>query len=378
VEKQSFVPKLIDLFCGCGGMSLGAARAGFNVVAGIDYDQRALAAHTLNFPNAAHLNFDLSFTSGADILSALDLKVGDIDVVAGGPPCQGFSHMGHRDTSDSRNQLLHDFFRLVSEIKPKAFVFENVPGLLHGHYADWLSDACFSIEDDYWINGPQQIAAFQVGAPTLRKRVFVIGIRKAMISTLPVDLWKARAKTVTPKVRHALDGLPLDIESDWKKARGGFRKVQVTRKGHFFRSATGRIPRGVGNREAIARYRSKREVSSCTGTIHSEDLTERYACLLYGQADSKTKSVRLDPTGYCPTLRAGTGPDRGSFQAVRPIHYLRPRVITPREAARLQGFPDWYQFDATKWHSFRQIGNSVSPLVSEHILAKVRSLLNGL
>jgi DNA (cytosine-5)-methyltransferase 1 len=85
--------------------------------------------------------------------------------------------------------------------------------------------------------------------------------------------------------------------------------------------------------------------------------------------------VKLDPEGYCPTLRAGTGPDRGSFQAVRPIHYLRPRVITPREAARLQGFPDWYQFDQTKWHSFRQIGNSVSPLVAEVVLRRVRKVL---
>jgi DNA (cytosine-5)-methyltransferase 1 len=99
--------------------------------------------------------------------------------------------------------------------------------------------------------------------------------------------------------------------------------------------------------------------------------------LQYGKMDSRTKSVRLDPNGFCPTLRAGTGPEKGSFQAVRPIHYSRPRVITPREAARLQGFPDWFQFDTTKWHSFRQIGNSVSPLVSEFIMTKVAEVLNA-
>ncbi|MFX7922723.1 DNA cytosine methyltransferase, partial [Acinetobacter baumannii] len=71
--------------------------------------------------------------------------------------------------------------------------------------------------------------------------------------------------------------------------------------------------------------------------------------------------MKLDKLGFCPTLRAGTGPERGSYQAVRPIHPTSPRVITPREASRLQGFPDWFQFHPTKWHSFRQIGNSVSP-----------------
>jgi DNA (cytosine-5)-methyltransferase 1 len=80
------------------------------------------------------------------------------------------------------------------------------------------------------------------------------------------------------------------------------------------------------------------------------------------------KAKKLSPTGFCPTLRAGTGSDKGSYQAVRPIHYATNRVITPREAARLQGFPDWFVFHRTKWHSFRQIGNSVSPLLAEQLL----------
>jgi DNA (cytosine-5)-methyltransferase 1 len=150
--------------------------------------------------------------------------------------------------------------------------------------------------------------------------------------------------------------------------------VRISRQGAFFSAASSRIPTGVGDPSAIELL-SENRVTGCIGTRHSDDLVRRYAGLEFGESDLKTKSVKLDPEGYCPTLRAGTGPDRGSFQAVRPIHYLRPRVITPREAARLQGFPDWYQFDQTKWHSFRQIGNSVSPLVAEVVLRRVRKVL---
>ena len=91
----------------------------------------------------------------------------------------------------------------------------------------------------------------------------------------------------------------------------------------------------------------------------------------YGKQDKVSKSTKLKPNGFCPTLRAGTGPDKGSYQAVRPIHYKHARVITPREAARLQGFPDWYQLPETIWHGFRQIGNSVSPIAAEQVLSAI-------
>lgn len=148
--------------------------------------------------------------------------------------------------------------------------------------------------------------------------------------------------------------------------------MRIEKGGHYFDRIAGRIPDGVGNTNALERYAKKNEVQGNFGTRHSDELTRRYGALAYGESDPITKSVRLDPVGLCPTLRAGTGPDHGSFQAVRPIHYLRPRVITPREAARLQGFPDWFVFDRTKWHSFRQLGNSVSPLVAEALLSVVR------
>jgi DNA (cytosine-5)-methyltransferase 1 len=376
-EKLMNAPKLIDLFCGCGGMSLGASRAGFELAVAIDNDSRALASHSLNFPNTKHLSFDLSKTTGQQILTAAAIKRGEIDVVVGGPPCQGFSPIGKRDVNDPRNERLADFFRLVAEIKPKAFIMENVPGILSPRYGDVLKTAMRVAQKDYILLEPHRLQALEAGAPTVRTRIIIVGFHKKGVDA-PSEFWKTpgESKDHPPVVRHALEGLPLDVHSDANRSRDGKRVVRISKKGSFFESASGRVPTGVGDSLALESYFEKNVVSGCLGTLHSRKLEKRYASLSYGEMDPKTKSVKLDPNGYCPTLRAGTGPEKGSFQAVRPIHYLRPRVITPREAARLQGFPDWFQFDQTKWHTFRQLGNSVSPLVAEFVMNRIAKVLN--
>jgi DNA (cytosine-5)-methyltransferase 1 len=146
------------------------------------------------------------------------------------------------------------------------------------------------------------------------------------------------------------------------------------RRTDYVARLTDLIPAGVGDAKAITRLQRSGEVSGCLGTRHLPDVIDRFAALGPGQKDAISKAVRLDPNGFCPTLRAGTGKEKGSFQAIRPIHHLLPRVITPREAARLQGFPDWFTFHPTKWHSFRQIGNSVSPIVAESVLRVLANL----
>jgi DNA (cytosine-5)-methyltransferase 1 len=376
VSAKMELPILVDLFCGCGGMSLGAARAGFNLAAGIDTDSHALAAHTRNFPKSRHCNIDLAIASGVSILSETGLRPGQVDVIVGGPPCQGFSVIGKRNLLDDRNLLIAHFFRIVREISPRAFVLENVPGILDERFASSLKSALEEVESKYHVYPAHSLVALEAGAPTLRRRAFIVGFRES--EDAPQDFWSGPSETKeAPVVRQALDGLPFDINPDWMSRPAGNRVVKISRKGHFFESASGRIPNGVGDTKAVEAMVENGKVSGCVGTMHSTELASRYAALSYGQMDSKTKSVKLDPNGYCPTLRAGTGPERGSFQAVRPIHYLRPRVITPREAARLQGFPDWFQFDQTKWHSFRQIGNSVSPLVAEFVMKKVLGVINA-
>ena len=234
-------PTAVDLFCGCGGMSLGAARAGFRVLAGVDKDTRAIAAHSSNFPEAKHLNLDLSRTNAKEILPGKNGKPTAIDVLMGGPPCQGFSTIGRRDLFDPRNLLISQFSRLVNEFLPRAFVLENVPGILSSAYSATLAAAINRISKSYEIMEPKALAAIDAGAPTLRKRIFIIGFRKPV--HVPGNFWTYSIDhSAVPVVKYALDGLPLDIRPNWKTSRGGKRTVRTDRIGEFFASASGRVP----------------------------------------------------------------------------------------------------------------------------------------
>ena len=363
--------KVIDLYAGVGGLSLGAARAGFAVEAAVEIDTKAIAAHKINFPKTRHIANDISTLSGKKLLELAGLPGSDLCGLIGGPPCQGFSEIGLRSTTDPRNSLFVDFFRLVAETKPAFYLAENVPGLLHPKNANTLKRALDYVPREYTKLEPFTVAANMYGAPTSRTRVFFIGFDPNRMATMTAQTFEpGRVQDV--RVRDALAGLPA-IRSAWLQAEQGWRSVQESGDGEFQRRLGGEVPDGVGDCDALAKYRKKRMVSGFLGTVHTKETIERFSALRFGDTDTVSRARRLDPAGYCPTLRAGTGSDRGSFQAVRPVHPSSPRVIAPREAARLQGFPDWFQFDSTKWHSFRQIGNSVSPLVAEALLRSIRS-----
>lgn len=369
-------PRVIDVFCGAGGLSLGAARAGFAVAAGADNDLKALETHRINFPGSAHICADVSKMTGLELLKSASVE-GGLDGLIGGPPCQGFSYMGHRSASDPRNQMFTHFFRLVSECEPKFFLAENVPGLMSEEY-DAVRDVAFShVKGRYRILEPMRVTASDYGSPTTRTRVFFIGYLPEAIDSLTEADFAPSVNTEKVVVSKALTGLPLKIKSDWIEEKDGWRKIRSRVNGQFGARLYGNVPEGVGDPLSLKKFKEESRVSGCLGTRHSEEILQRYSRVLPGKQDSVSKSRRLEPDGFCPTLRAGTGSDRGSYQAVRPLHPTENRVITPREAARLQGFPDWFRFDGTKWHSFRQIGNSVSPILAEHILEIINRALTG-
>lgn len=368
-------PKVVDLFSGAGGLSLGAARAGFAVVGALEFDPHAMAAHRINFPNTIHIEMNAENLSGKELRARTGLMNGDLDGIIGGPPCQGFSYIGKNDRNDPRNKLFMHFFRIVSETLPKFFVAENVPGILKASNHRLLDKALDRVAKSFSVLPPMRLSADAFGAPTNRTRVFFIGFRRDEMNRIVAENFKPPTDVETVKVRDALRGLPRRINPLWQTEEEGWRRANVSGSGYYAERLHGHIPRGVGDPRSLQRLRNESRASGSLGTIHTKNVMRRFARVPQGGCDPISKCRRLDPGGYCPTLRAGTGPDRGSYQAVRPLHPTENRVITPREAARLQGFPDWFQFAPSKWHSFRQIGNSVSPILAERVLAVIREVI---
>lgn len=364
---------VIDLFAGVGGLSLGVARAGFRLAAAVELDAHAVEYHGINFPGSRHLTQDVASLNGAKLLELAGLRAGTLDGLVGGPPCQGFSDIGLKSDADPRSELLVHFFRLVAETMPAFFVAENVPGVLKERNKPILTRALAQIPKRYTVLEPLVVKASDYGVPTIRTRVFFIGYDPDRVNELrPEDF--APDGIADVRVGRALQSLPA-IRSDWQAEHQSWRAVGALPDLPFEHRLTNAVPAGVGNQRSLELFKAQRLVSGFLGTAHSADTVKRFKALQPGKADPISKCMRLDRAGYCPTLRAGTGPERGSYQAIRPVHPGSPRVIAPREAARLQGFPDWFQFHPTKWHAFRQIGNSVSPIVSEALMSVIHRAL---
>lgn len=367
---------VIDLFAGVGGLSLGACRAGFKLKMAVEKDRYAFAAHSANFANSIHSSDDINELNGTSLLQKAGLDKNQLAGLIGGPPCQGFSTMGHRQIDDSRNDLFKKFFTLVKETRPKFFLAENVPGIMNTDYDAIRAQAMDGLEG-YTLLQPLKVCAADYGAATSRTRVLFIGYLSDEIGKLTVEDFTPAKDIKRINVRTALTGLPITIKDTWDNDDNGWRKVRTDIDGEFGSRVRAHVPHGVGHSTTLNMWNLKKITSGCIATHHETETIKRFANIEPGKTDKISRGLRLDPNGLCPTLRAGTDSERGSYQAVRPIHPTEPRVITPREAARLQGFPDWFRFDKTKWHSFRQIGNSVSPILAESILGVFYKKMNA-
>lgn len=345
--------RAIDLFCGTGGFSRGAHAAGFEVVAAFDRDPILTWSFKKNFPGTNLILADLADATGDDLIAAAG---GGVDLIFGGPPCQGFSSIGRRDKSDPRRTLLGHFFRLVAEAAPRAFVMENVQGLAFADALPELRAAIGSLPARYEVLDPIILNAAEFGAATSRKRVFVIGYDAKGCLPISMDDLNAR-KTAPASVADAFCGLSASTKVDVGEDRW-------------------EISRDVNLSDyAATLVAADRTFTGNERTSHTTKVRARFSEVKQGGKDIVGKHPRLAWQGQCPTLRAGTGADMGSYQSVRPIHPEEDRVITVREAARLQGFPDDHLFHPTIWHSFRMIGNSVSPIIAAAVLGAVAERL---
>ena len=365
-------PTVVDLFAGVGGLGLGFEQAGFELLASVELDPIHAAVHSFNFPRCTTICADATKIRGKEILD----KAGtEIDVIVGGAPCQGFSLIGQRALADPRNQLVNHFLRLVKEVRPRAFVLENVKGLTLGKHKIFLDEIVTEAgKSGYEVELPWQVLnARNYGVPQDRQRLFLIGVLKGYPlpgypDSLPAD------KHVT--CADALNDLP-DAESF-----ATLRNADAVRTTRFappskYAAEMRCIDRGAWQ------YGYQREwdpslLTSSMRTSHTTISRKRFAETKEGTVEPVSRFFKLSRNAASNTLRAGTDSARGAFTSPRPIHYKYNRCITVREMARLHGFPDWFRFHPTKWHGARQIGNAVPPPLARAVADQILRVTLGL
>lgn len=369
-SKGNKRPIGVDLFAGAGGLSLGFEQAGFDVVAAVEIDPVHCAVHEYNFPNSAVICASVVELTGAEIRRRAGIGDQEIDCVFGGAPCQGFSMIGKRVLDDPRNQLVFHYVRIVKELKPKYCVFENVKGLTVGKHKQFLAELIQALGDaGYDVLLPYQVLnAADFGVPQDRRRLFLIGTRRGeTMPDYPLPVGKVTVKEAIGDLPNADDfseltnadsvAVKFKTESQYAKRLRGFEADPLD--------------------FSYPREFDPHVLSASLRTEHTDLSRKRFTDTEHGKTEPISRFHKLHPDGVCNTLRAGTDSARGAFTSPRPIHPYHPRVITVREAARLHSYPDWFRFHVTKWHGFRQIGNSVPPLLGRAVAGQIVKALGG-
>ncbi len=324
-----FQPTAIALFSGGGGLDIGFAAAGFDIRVSTDIDTFSCQTLTNNMskkrflPRHPVLASDIRELTGKDILRSAGLERGEVDVVFGGPPCQSFSVFGLRKgLADPRGGLIWEFHKLVRALKPKVFVFENVYGLVSANGGQILRDLTnqFSENEKYNISSEiYELADY--GIPQWRKRLFIVGVRGNRMSSR----------------------LPLPNGDGAKSHRPSWDVLK-------------QMPAPGSD---LPNHRKRN---------HSSAIIRRYSKMQFGMRDTQTRINRLHPDK--PSFTIVVGSDQGGGKGH--IHPYEAREITPRESARLQTFPDWWEFAGNVRHMIRQIGNAVPPLFAAQLAAHIK------
>jgi len=372
-------PIAIELFAGAGGLSLGFEQAGFDVRAAVEIDPVHCAVHKFNFPHTTVLATSVDGLTGMQIRKEAGLGDAVIDCVSGGAPCQGFSMIGKRVLDDPRNRLAMEFLRIVRELDATSFVFENVKGLTVGKHIRFLNELVEAFrEAGYECRMPWKVLnAAHFGTPQARERLILMGVKAGCsMPQYPAPLTNISGRPQAfeglpygPNCEDALGDLP-DAESfDTLKKSDS---VKTTRLGTP--SSYAAELRGLANESwhfGYVREWDEASLTSSARTTHTEISRSRFAATAPGSVEPISRFFKLSHDGVANTLRAGTDGARGAFTSPRPIHYRYPRCVTVREMARLHGFPDWFRFNATKWHGARQIGNSVPPPLARAVAGEM-------
>ena len=345
--RKTAAPKLISLFSGGGGLDLGLEAAGFETIFATDIDTHScltlkagkVKAAELGLPflqSAKVMQSDILELTPAEIMDVAGVQPGEVDLLAGGPPCQAFSIFGRRQgENDPRGKLYREYLRILAEVRPKAFIFENVFGLLTIHGGETFRELCAQLEAPgdgvKYTLSTFRLNAADYGVPQFRDRVFIIGNRDGkVIHDIPAICGPASDGSTGLHHRTVADGL---------------RNIPPLGK----------------------------KLSNHTSRDHSERIIERYRSLDFGERDPKTRINKLDPKR--PSFTIIVGSDKGGGKGH--VHPHEPREVSPRESARMQTFPDWWAFSGTSRHPIRQVGNAVPPILAAMIGRELMSAFFG-
>ena len=343
---------VIDLFSGAGGLSYGFECAGYKILLGIDNDAKALETFELNHNDAKTLCGDIT-----EIYYDRDIRplIGNetIDVIIGGPPCQGMSLSGPRKFDDPRNKLYLSYIRLVNEIRPKAFVIENVPGLV-GLFGGQIKDSIIEKFTDMGYNIKYKIlCAADYGVPQSRKRVVFVGMKQGSFifpEALPYQVSCEMAISDLPPL---IDNLGTEDAEYYTQPQNKYQCLMRARstkvKNHIAANHSEKVQNIISMVPDGGNYKDLPEEYQSTRNFH-------------------VAWTRFASEKPAPTIDTG---HRHHF------HYKYNRVPTVRECARLQSFPDDFVFLGNKTQQFRQVGNAVPPLMAQVIAEKLKEALNN-
>ncbi|ALA19654.1 MAG: DNA (cytosine-5-)-methyltransferase [Aurantimonas sp.] len=379
----------MSLFSGAGGFCEGVRLAGWNVVCAVESDAQAWLTHAANFSDVALYKGDIvRFLQDEQpgVPGLRELTGRKIDMVYGGPPCQGFSQIGPRNLADPRNRLYEEFVRVVRLLRPRAFVMENVPNMVamkNGHFKARILDAFR--EAGYSRTAILPAVASDFGVPQHRRRVFVFGIRDRLpfngdFAEAIKSLLEREKSDAIVTVREALSDLPATVSDDdgplpYPKKPGGrysdFQKLMRLDWDHELltaaRKRTNLAEDILYNHHTKGiEARRKKIIAAIRPGARGDSLP---AALWNGTRGHKWR--RLDPEKPSYTILAQMHRDLSEW-----IHPTHDRWITVREAARLQSFHDGFVFHGSEWQQLKQVGNAVPPLMARAVARAVSGLLD--
>ncbi|QUH26416.1 DNA cytosine methyltransferase [Serpentinicella alkaliphila] len=340
--------KIIDLFCGAGGLSKGFELVGFESILALDKWPDAIATYNYNRENKVGISMDIHDYTNEKLLHLLNSNT--VEGIIGGPPCQGFSLVGTRDTNDFRNNLYLEYVRFVDIVKPSFFVLENVKGLLSlgkGIYRDDIINRFGNL--GYNVNY-KLLKASDYGVPQARERVFFVGLKNDIFNETFFDFDRIeKSELVTTK--DALSDLPtLREETESEK----YQSMPKNKFQYWVRQNSNKVTNHV---KTLHTEKTISIISLVPDGGSIRDLPPEY----YKVRNYNNAFRRMDSTLPSNTIDCG---HRNYF------HYEENRIPTARESARIQSFPDNYYFNGSKTSQYTQIGNAVPPLLA-YAVAKV-------